>query len=58
MFSLTFGLFMLALAFVFRDYAAQDEEAGDLQGAQMDGIVAFGFILLALVFIVTGVVGV
>lgn len=57
MFALLFGLFLLCMAFIFRDYASQDEAVGDLQGAQMDGIAALGLALLAMVFIVIGVVG-
>lgn len=57
MFSMIFGLFLLCVAFVFRDYAQQDEELGDVQGAQMDGLASLGLAVLAMIFIVVGAVG-
>lgn len=57
MFSLLFGFVLLALTLVFRDWAEQDEQAGDLESAGVHAVTAVGCMILAVIFVVIGLVG-
>lgn len=58
MFGVLFGFVCLALALIVREWAGQEEDAGNVDGAKMLSIVSVGLIFLASMFVVIGAVGI
>lgn len=58
MFALLIGLMCLVLSVIYREWSLQDDALGDAEGASYNAFVAVATLILAIIFILTGAVGV